>query len=68
MGVVVSKKFEKSAVKRNLIRRRILAAAKEILAGLAKEPAFDIVILPRKASLKLSHEERIQALKPHFNL
>ncbi len=49
IAVILSKKFSKLAVKRNLARRRIQAAFREDLKNC---PGFDIVILPNRRVLE----------------
>lgn len=64
-GIVLSKKLAKSAVKRNRLRRQIY----EIIRLLEKEGAvpssqsFDIVLLARKATLKLSYDKLAKVIR-----
>ncbi len=48
IAVIISKKFSKKAVERNLAKRRILAAAAKHLIN---SRGFDIVVLPNKRVL-----------------
>ncbi len=48
IAVIISKKFSKSAVERNLAKRRILAASARHLKN---SRGFDIVVLPNKRVL-----------------
>ncbi|MEK9159460.1 MAG: ribonuclease P protein component [Patescibacteria group bacterium] len=64
-AVVVSKKLEKSAVKRNKKRRQVY----EIIRMMEKEslvpsqPSFDIVLIARKPAVTASFDELQKALK-----
>lgn len=54
-GLTVSKKISKSAVVRNRVRRRLRAAAREILPVHAR-PGADIVLIGRPETAKRSYD------------
>jgi ribonuclease P protein component len=61
IGIVTSKKVSKSAVKRNLIKRRIRAALQELLRQMA--PNWDIVIVVKPAAQECKYGDFLQQLK-----
>lgn len=62
VGFTVSKRVDKSAVKRNRIKRRLRAAAADVLSQYAKE-GVDYVILGRKETADRSYETLVRDLK-----
>ena len=53
-GFIVSNKFEKRAAARNLIKRRLRAAARFLLKNI--KPGFDIAVWP-KAALRVDYQK-----------
>jgi ribonuclease P protein component len=68
-AIVLSKKLEKSAVKRNQKRRQIYNAIYELEkeGDVLESRSFDIVILAREACLKIDFLELKSALKAIIN-
>lgn len=65
LAVIISKKVYKSAVKRNLIRRRIYEMTRPILTN---APAVDIVIsVYSKEIFNMSHDELAIEILPLLN-
>lgn len=62
VGFTVSKKVDKSAVKRNRIKRRLRAVAADILSVHAKE-SCDYILVGKKASATRPYESMINDLK-----
>lgn len=66
VAVVVGKKIVKSAVRRNLIRRRLYEYASHRLLALGK--VYDIVIIVKSSdSINMSHQEMTQQLDQVFH-
>ena len=61
-GLTVSKRISKSAVIRNRVRRRLRAAAREILP-LHARPGFDIVLIGRAETAKRPHKQLKEDLR-----
>ncbi len=61
-GLTVTKKISKSAVVRNRIRRRLRAAAFEILPGAAK-PGYDYVLIGRHETEKKDYTDLTKDLR-----
>ncbi len=55
-GIVVSRQISKLATVRNLLRRRLSAALKEISAG-ELFPGLEVVVVARKGILPLNYQE-----------
>lgn len=53
-GFIISNKFAKKAVVRNLVKRRLRAAAQFLLKDI--KPGFDIVVWPKTALKKSSYQ------------
>lgn len=64
-GFIVGIKFAKKAVARNLVKRRLRAAARFLLAHV--KPGFDIVIWPKPKSGNANYEMILQNLKDVLN-
>ena len=64
IGIAVGQKVSKRAVVRNLIKRRIRAACRQLLPQL--KPGRDIVIVARAASTHCEYHEFLQQLKQLF--
>ena len=62
VGFTVSKKVDKSAVKRNRIKRRLRAVAADILSVHAKE-SCDYILVGKKASATRPYDSMINDLK-----
>jgi len=62
VGYTVSKRVDKSAVKRNRIKRRLRSAAADVLSGYAKD-SVDYVILGRKETLLRPYQTLVNDLK-----
>lgn len=60
-GFVVSNKFAKRAVTRNLIKRRLRSAVGALLKNI--KPGFDIVVWPKSICLKSNYSHIFNALK-----
>jgi len=63
-GIVVSTKVHKSAVKRNLIKRRLRAIIKKNIKKI--KTGYDVMILTKLAVLNLSYQEIKQILESLF--
>ena len=61
-GVVVSKKIDKRAVKRNLIKRIVLDSAKKFVLG-ESENKSDVLIIISPAMIKLEKADIIKELE-----
>lgn len=61
-GLIVTKKVSKSAVTRNRIRRRLCAAAYDVLTQHA-DPAHDYVLIGRAETEKCSYDDIIKDLR-----
>lgn len=62
VGYTVTKRTEKSAVKRNRIKRRLRAAAADILPGFAK-PGYDYVLIGRNQTALRPYEQLCEDIK-----
>ncbi len=62
VGFTVSKKVDKSAVKRNRIKRRLRALASDVI-GLYARDSCDYILVGRKASISRSYDLMINDLK-----
>ncbi len=62
LGFTVTKKTFKSAVKRNRVKRRLRALAREIITPLAK-PGYDYVLIGRPATLDTPYDVLKKDLK-----
>lgn len=64
-GIVISKKLEKSAVKRNRRRRQIYEIIRSIIKDktLPFSPSSDIVLLARKSTMNLDFDELNSAVR-----
>ncbi len=62
VGFTVSKKVDKSAVKRNRIKRRLRSVAADILSVHAKE-SCDYILVGKKASATRPYDSMINDLK-----
>lgn len=60
-GFVVGAKFAKSAVRRNLIKRRLRAAARLLLQEI--KSGFDIVVWPKREALRAKPAELAEDFK-----
>lgn len=60
-GIIVSSQISKLAVQRNLIKRRIRNALKDLLPVL--DVGFDVIIIAQKKSLKLNFLEIKECLR-----
>lgn len=61
IGIVTSKKVSKSAVKRNLMKRRIRAVMQHLLGQMA--PGWDIVIVVKPVAQECKYDDFLQQLK-----
>ena len=61
-GYTVSKKVNKSAVKRNRIKRRLRAVAADVLSRYAKN-GYDYVLIGRRTTAKRSYKDLTNDLK-----
>lgn len=64
-AIVISKKVEKSAVKRNYKRRQIYHIFKEL--DVPSQSSFDIVLLAKKSLLTLSFQDLKDSIKQYLN-
>jgi ribonuclease P protein component len=55
--VIVSKKLEKQAVKRNRIRRQLYEALRLLISEIKQDIPRDIVIIPKKTILNKSFDD-----------
>ncbi len=62
VGFTVTKKVDKSAVKRNRIKRRMRAAAADVLSTQAK-PGYDYVLIGRQQTATRSYKTLCKDLK-----
>jgi len=64
--IVVSKKEEKTAVRRNLIKRRL----REIVRKILKSKSFkgDFVIFPKKGVLVMAHDNLAKFVEESFKI
>ena len=66
IAVVLSKKIEKSAVKRNAIKRRVYRAVKDDFENFALENKIFFVLYPKKEIKNTSGEEIESSIKDFF--
>lgn len=64
-GFIISNKFSKKAVQRNLVKRRLRAAAKLFLNNI--KSGFDIIIWPKAGVKNIRYQELIISLKNLLN-
>ncbi|MDP4008724.1 MAG: ribonuclease P protein component [Candidatus Peregrinibacteria bacterium] len=62
-AIIVSKKVEKKAVKRNKCRRRIYEAIRNNVNNIGSNKSYDIVILTNQSCLNASFSEIEQEIK-----
>ncbi len=60
VGVVTSAKLDKSAVRRNRMRRRCREALRLAVSEFPKEVAVQLILLPRSSSLTAPFDELLQ--------
>lgn len=56
-AVTISRKFDKKAVRRNKVRRRIQEAIRTNLETLKSQKGFHIALIPKKICLEKSYKE-----------
>ncbi|MGH1378614.1 MAG: ribonuclease P protein component [Alphaproteobacteria bacterium] len=61
-GYTVTKKIDKSAVKRNRIKRRLRSVASDVLSGYALD-SHDYILVGRKVTASRSYDDLIKDLK-----
>jgi ribonuclease P protein component len=64
LGISISQKVSKKAVTRNLIKRRIRAAFRELLPHLS--PGWKLVIVVRSQAVECNYEHFLRELKQLF--
>ena len=62
IGYTVTKKIDKSAVKRNRIKRRMRSVASDVLSGYALD-GHDYILVGRKLTATRSYDDLIKDLK-----
>lgn len=65
-GVIISKKIDKRAAKRNWLKRIVLDSAKEYIRPPADEQKYDILIIPSPITAKMEKADIIKELKELF--